>query len=164
MLEFCKNECLDCSNFDDIKTEIKDVEIKNNNNSKISKFALQIYTYVYQKTMDFLRGRFDHQTLTTNGFFETIHKTINVKIYFHYLHVTGKIIGYTHDFCNVKVRENQTLFTCITHSFFKFDMYYLLKGSRLSVWNTKDINIEGNELTDINFANLGTQVKFVSIQ
>ena len=40
-------------------------------------------------------------------------------------------------------------------------MYYLLKGIRFSVWNTKDINIGGNGLTDINFANLDTQVKFV---
>ena len=61
----------------------------------------------------------------------------------------------------MKVRENQTLFTCIAHNVFKFDMYYLLKGIRLLVWNTKDINIGGNGLTDINFANPGIQVKFV---
>ena len=41
-------------------------------------------------------------------------------------------------------------------------MYCLLKGILLSVWNTKDINIERNGLTDINFANLGTQVKLVN--
>ena len=40
-------------------------------------------------------------------------------------------------------------------------MCYLLKGIRFSVLKTKDINIGGNGLTDINFANLGTQVKFV---
>ena len=39
-------------------------------------------------------------------------------------------------------------------------MYKLLKGIRLSVWNTENINIRGNGLTDINFANLSTQVKF----
>ena len=53
---------------------------------------LQIYAYVYQKMMDFQRGRFDHQKLTTNGFFETIHKIFHVKIHPHYSHVTGKII------------------------------------------------------------------------
>ena len=61
----------------------------------------------------------------------------------------------------MKVGENQTSFTCITHNFSKFDMCYLLKGIGLSVWNTKDINIGGNGLTDINFANITTQVKFV---
>ena len=29
-------------------------------------------------------------------------------------------------------------------------------------FGTQKINIEGNELTDINFANLGTQIKFVN--
>ena len=40
-------------------------------------------------------------------------------------------------------------------------MYYLLKGIRLSVWNTKDIKIRGNGLTDINLQNISTQIKFV---
>ena len=40
-------------------------------------------------------------------------------------------------------------------------MFFLLKGVRISVWNTKDINIHGNGLTHINFANFGTQVKFI---
>ena len=38
----------------------------------------------------------------------------------------------------MKIRENLTSFTRIAHNFFLFDMYYLLKGIRLSVWNTKD--------------------------
>ena len=69
-------------------------------------------------------------------------------------------MGYAHDFCNLKVRENQTSFTCIAHNFFKFGMFFLLKGVRISVWNTKDINIGGNRLTNINFVNFGSQVKF----
>ena len=60
LLEFCKNEYSDCSNFDDIKIKIRDVEIKNTRNSEISEFTLQIYAYAYQKIMDFLRERFDH--------------------------------------------------------------------------------------------------------
>lgn len=111
--------------------------------------------------MDFPRGSFDHQTLPRNSFFETIHKIINVKIYLHHSHVTAKIYGYPQDFCNMKVRENQTSFTCIAHNFFKFDKYYLLEGIKLPVWNMKDTNIRGNELTDINFSNLCTQVKLV---
>lgn len=111
--------------------------------------------------MDFPRSSFDHQTLTTNGFFKTICKIINVKIQFHHSHVTGKIYGYAHDFRNMKVRENQTSFTCIVHNFLKFDMYYLLKEIRLSVWNTKNIKIRGNGLTDINLQNISTQIKFV---
>ena len=39
-------------------------------------------------------------------------------------------------------------------------MYFLLKGIRVSVWDTKDINIGGSGLTTINFANIG-EVKFI---
>ena len=88
-------------------------------------------------------------------------RVINVKIHLHHSHVRCEILGYAHDFCNLKVRENQTSFTCIARNFFKFDMIFLLKGVRISVWNTKDINIHGNGLTHINFANFGTQVKFI---
>ena len=86
----------------------------------IQKFLmLQTYAYVYKKIMDFPRTKFYHQTLTSNGFFETIHKIINVKIHLYHSHVTGKITGYAHDLCNMKVRGNQTSFTCLATQFFK---------------------------------------------
>ena len=111
--------------------------------------------------MDFLQGRFDYETLITINFFESIHRLIIVKIHLHHSHVTGKIYGYAHDFCNMKVRENQNQFSCIAHNFFGFDMLFLIKEIRLSVWGTKDVNIGGTELTNINFASLGSQVKFI---
>ena len=39
-------------------------------------------------------------------------------------------------------------------------MFFLLKGIRNSVWGTKDLNIGGIRLTNINFQSLGSQVKF----
>ena len=56
--------------------------------------------------MDFPRGRFDYETLATLNFFESVHRIINIKIHLFYSHKTGKIIGYVHDFCNMKVIEN----------------------------------------------------------
>ena len=49
--------------------------------------------------------------LTTKTFFENVHRIVNVKIHLHHSHVTCEILGYAHDFCNLKVRENQTSFT-----------------------------------------------------
>ena len=40
-------------------------------------------------------------------------------------------------------------------------MFCVLKGIRLSVWETQDLNIGGSELSNINFASLGSQVKFI---
>ena len=39
-------------------------------------------------------------------------------------------------------------------------MYFLIKRIRLSVWETKDINIGGTGLTNINFASIGN-IKFI---
>ena len=98
--------------------------------------------------------KFECETVTTNNLFESVHKLASVKIHLHHSHVTGEIIGYTHDFCNWIVRENRDIVSCIAHNFFKFDFYFLLKNIRLSVWRTKDINIGGKNLTDINFASI----------
>ena len=37
----------------------------------------------------------------------------------------------------------------------------MFKGICLSVWNTKDFSIGGNNFTNLNFATLDDQVKFV---
>ena len=46
------------------------------------------------------------------------------------------------------------MMTCITHNSFHFDMSFLLKGIRLSVWKTKDINMGGTNLTNINYSTI----------
>ena len=79
--------------------------------------------------MDFPSCRFNFDTLTTEDLFKSVHRVINVKIHLHHFHVTGKILGCAHDFCNMKVRENQNQFSCIVHNFLGFDMFFLLKGT-----------------------------------
>ena len=143
-----------------MKEAIKDITIKNKQGSKISKFVLQIYAFVYQRVMDFPQGYFDYETLATNDWFDSVHKIINVKTHPHHSHITGNIIGYTHDSCNAKVRKNKHMLTCIAHNFFHFGMFFLLKGIRLSVWETKDINMGGTNLTNINYSTIRS-VKFI---
>ena len=84
-----------------------------------------------------------------------------MKIHLHHSHVAGKIHGYAHNFRNMKIRQNQTQFSCTVRNFFGFDMFFVLKGIGLSVWETQDLNIGGNRLSNINFASLGSQVKFI---
>ena len=93
--------------------------------------------------------------MTTTELFDSVHKIINVKTHLYHSRITGKIIDYARDFCNAKVRENKDVLTCIAHNLFGFDMYFLIKAIRLSVWETKDINIGGTGLTNINFASIG---------
>ena len=98
-----------------MKEALKDVTIKSKQGSKISKFVLQIYAFVYQRIMDFQPRCFDYETLKTNDLFDSVHKIINVKAQLHHSHITGNIIGYTQNFCNAKVRENKDMLTCIAH-------------------------------------------------
>ena len=66
LIKFCVEKCEDCDDFNEMKEAIKDITIKNKQGSKISKFVLQIYAFVYQRVMDFPQGYFDYETLATN--------------------------------------------------------------------------------------------------
>ena len=79
----------------------------------------------------------------------------------HHSHVRGKIIGYAHDFCNEKCRENYFTIPVIAHNQFRFDFFCFLKGIRPSMWETKEICIDGNA-TSINYAIIRNQLQFIS--
>ena len=40
-------------------------------------------------------------------------------------------------------------------------MLFLLKGIRLLIWETKDLNVGGKGPINVNFASLGPQIKFI---
>ena len=79
----------------------------------------------------------------------------------HHSHVTGEIIGYAHEYCNLQIRENYYTIPVIAHNQFRFDFFLFLKGLRLSVCETTDINIGGKNPTDVNFAIIRNQVRFI---
>ena len=79
----------------------------------------------------------------------------------HHSHVTGEIIDYPHNFYNKKVRETLSLILVFTHNLFSFDGFFAVKGIRFCVWRTKQLNIGGTNLTNVQYANMGDQVKFI---
>lgn len=48
---------------------------------------------------------------------------------------------------------------CVT--FLGLISFFLVKAIRLSVWKTRDLSIGGSNVTNVNFVNIGDQVKFV---
>ena len=40
-------------------------------------------------------------------------------------------------------------------------MFYCIKGYRVSAWGSKDLNFGGNNWTNINFGNIGSEIKFI---
>ena len=154
LIRFIEKHFSEFDSFEHIKQDIETVQIKGYLNSKIPKFNLQLYAFVYDKVMKFPFSQFEYETVTTTHLFISVHRIINAKIHLHHSHVTGQVKGYAHDFCNWTVRENHDVVPCIAHNFFKFDMFFLLKGIRLSVWRTDDIHIGGNNMVDINYAQI----------
>ena len=71
------------------------------------------------------------------------------------------MLGYILDCGNWRVRENKTEFAIFAHSFCSFDLFFLFKGFQTTAWNTKDINIGGTNLTNVNFANIASETKFI---
>ena len=87
---------------------------------------------------------------------------LKVKTHLHHSHTTDEILWYLHDFCNRKVRENKTEFSCIAHNFFGFDIYFFIWGYRAATCNSKKkINIGGAGLTRVNFTYINNTLKFI---
>ena len=59
------------------------------------------------------------------------------------------------------MRENKIFIPLIGHNFLGFDIYYMVKGYRSSVWGTNEITIGGTNLINMNFANISTQLKLI---
>ena len=137
-----------------MRKTIEEVEIKNLVKTKIPKFNLQLYAFVYGKLIDFPESDFVFDTIRTDNFFRNVHRMLKFKVNLHHSHVTGKIFGCAHDFCNWKTRDYKTEISVLAHNFFGFDAFFFFKGYQVTTWGTKDVRIGGNNLTHINYANI----------
>ena len=111
--------------------------------------------------MDFPDNIFERKTVVTKDFFSNVRDLIYGDYVIYYSPVTREVIGYAHDFCNKKISKNQSLIPVFVHNLFSFDFFFVLKGIRLCVWKTNDLNIGGTNLTNVQYANIGNQVKFI---
>lgn len=71
------------------------------------------------------------------------------------------IIGYSHSYCNLRVRKNQKKIGLVAHNLFRFDFFFFVKGIRARSWRTRDISIGGKKTILICFAHIGNQVVFI---
>ena len=80
----------------------------------------------------------------------------------HHSHVTGEQLGYTHDFCNLRVKENNIEIPANAHNLFGFDLHYFIKGYVASSWCSKELKIGRSNLTHIYFSNIAGEIKFIN--
>ena len=162
--EFIK-EIFNDDSIDDIKNHIMKTEIKNalsTSYNKVPRFNLKIYTFVYDELVCFPKSDIQYETFTTKKIFVRVHRLIKMKVHLHHSHITGKIIGYSHDFCNTAVIEKTSPdIPVVAHNLFGFDLYYFIIGYIESAWCSKSLNIAGNNSTHINFSNISGEIKFI---
>ena len=102
---------------------------------------MKMTSFLYMRIMDFPGDHFDNKTLVFQNFFDSVLNLIFGDVVLHHYHINGQIFGYTHDFCNQKVRESRAVIPVIAHNLFKFDFFFVLKVLRLCVWRTKNISM-----------------------
>ena len=108
-------------------------------------------------TTDKVKGDFS----ISDKFLSNITAIFENQVVLHHSHVTSKIIGYAHDFCNQKCKENYYTIPVLAHNQFRSDFFLFLKGIIPSLWETTDISIGGKNPTDVNFAIIKYQVRFI---
>ena len=161
--EFIEENYIDDS-IDQLKNRIMQTEIKNplkSSYGKVPKFDLKIYAFVYNLLVHFPVTNIQYETFTTDSFFINVHRLVKMKVHLHDSHITGKILGYMHDFCNLRVKEKIFQIPVIAHIVFGFNLYYFIKGYVASGWCSKELKIGGNNLTHINFSNITGEIKFI---
>ena len=79
----------------------------------------------------------------------------------HHSHVSGKIVGFVHEFCHLKVRENYYTISVIAHNQFRFNFFFIMMSIRPTVWETTEIKIGAKNASNVNFAAIGNQVQFI---
>ena len=104
----------------------------------------------------------EYDTLTTDKFFIHVNRLIKGKVHLHHSHITGQILGYSHDFCNTSVIEKATSeIPFVGHNFFGFDIFYCLKTYIASAWCSEKINIGSTSLTHINYGVIDNEIKLI---
>ena len=122
----------------------------------------KVIGFLYEKSIDFLPNENTDLKCPTSANFLTNLLSIHTnKPVAHHSHVSSKILGFVHDFCNLKVRENYYAIPVIAHNQFRFDFFFFLKGIRPTVWETTKIKIGAKNASNINFALIGNQVRFI---
>ena len=175
----CLDEFCESIEFENLKSNIENsanveletiiAEIKNIKTSALRKTdkkdeitKKQVLDYLYKESLQFSKNEnIDLEMPYSNSFLSNLAGIATNKPVVHHSHVSGKIIGFVHDFCNQKVRENYYTIPVIAHNQFRFDFFFFTQGFRPTVWETRDINIGAKNATNLKFATIGNQVRFI---
>ena len=133
----------DDSEIDEIKIlKIKNIETSAEDKGKATK--KKTIGFLYGRSICFKRSdKFKGEYPISCKFLANINSIVSNHKIIHHSHTTGKIIGYAHDFCNLRCKENYYTIPILAHNQFRFGFYLFLKRIRPSIWKTAEITIGG---------------------
>ena len=94
------------STVEELKEAIDAIAVKKKTFAKAD-FADKLINFIYSHLIKFERTKKMNGIPMSKNFIENLKGIMNNKIHIHYSHINGDIIGYTHGYCNQKVRENK---------------------------------------------------------
>ena len=145
---------------DEIIKKIKNIETSLEDKGKATKE--KTIGFMYGRSICFIRSdKFKGEYPISTKFLANMTSIVKNHKVIHHSHTAGKVIGYAHNFCNLRCKENYYTIPILAHNQFGFDFYLFLKGIRPSVWETTEIAIGGKNPTDVNFAIIRNQVRFI---
>ena len=98
----------------------------------------KIITFVCSSIIDCPQNKFEFKTVVTKEFYNNVKDLIYEGYVIHHSHVTGEIIGYLHDLCNKKIRENNNLIPVFAHNLFSFDFFFfVVKKEKIKICSNK---------------------------
>ena len=133
---FIKEHLAGTENYHEIADKIKETKIRRFD-SKMSKLSQQLYAYIHGCQIEFPKNNTEYETVTTGNFLRNAYRMIKLETNLYHSDPTGKILGYVHDFCNRRVRDNKTEFSCMAHNFWGFNMSFFIEGYRATTWNSR---------------------------
>ena len=148
--------------FEELFKEISEHKIKNFIGVKRQRQnQIKTRSFVYQNIFEFPGYNQQINVFYSKNFLDSVLSLLYSDVVLHQSHATGKIIGYVHNVRNQKVREYKRTISIFAHNLFRLDFFFVLKGLRLSVWRTKNLNMGERAIRDFNYANSSDQVMFI---
>ena len=123
--DFCESTEQEYKDNPDIEivSELKKIKTSWEDEEKVTKEkAIQ---YMYERSISFIptskvKGKYP----VSSKFISKLIAIFKGQRDIHHSHVTGKIIGYVHNFCNLRCKENYYTIPVFAHNQFRFDFFF----------------------------------------
>ena len=106
----------------EIFEEIKKIKTTKEDENHVTKE--KTIAYLYKHSIKFLpTEKIKSDFPKSENFLSNMYAILKNQRVIHHSHVTGKIIGYAHNFCNLKCKENYFTIPVMAHNQFRFDFF-----------------------------------------